>query len=289
MKARSWRRRLLWALVVVVVVVAGVWLAGALRWEERQRELQSGLLQFRREPAPAVFVEHELDLLPANVQRFFRAVLPPGQRVVAAARLRHRGTMNLASEGESWVPFASHQSVVTQRPAFVWNATVTMWGVVPVRVVDAYVRGEGRSEAALCGLVPLGEQRGRGAVATAQLQRFLAEAPWYPTALLPRQGVQWRAAGDRQATATLQDGDASATLTFTFDAEGRIERVHADARGRRVGDELVPTPWTGRFWDYAERDGMQVPLQAEVAWVLGDGESPYWRGRIDAIDYEWAR
>jgi hypothetical protein len=279
----------LWALVVVVVVVAGVWIAGALRWQEHQRELQSGLMQFRREPAPAVFVEHELDLLPANVQRFFHTVLPPGQRVVAAARLRHRGTMNLASEGESWVPFVSHQSVVTQRPAFVWNATVTMWGVVPVRVVDAYVRGEGRSEAALCGLVPLGEQRGRGAVATAQLQRFLAEAPWYPTALLPRQGVQWRAAGDRQATATLQDGDASATLTFTFDAEGRIERVHADARGRRVGDELVPTPWTGRFWDYAERDGMQVPLQAEVAWVLPDGERPYWRGRIDTIDYEWAR
>ena len=291
MKPRRWRRRLLWAVVLLVAATAIAWIAGALRWQDRQHELRSGLFQFRHEPAPAAYAERELDLLPASVQRFFGAVLTPGQQLVAEVRLHHRGTMNLAAEaqGDSWVPFTSSQWVMMQRPAFVWNATVTMWGLLPVRVADAYVRREGISEAALWGLVPLGGQRGRGLVATAQLQRFLAEAAWYPTALLPSQGVQWRAAGERAAVATLRDGEAVATLSFTFDEHGRIDRVHADARGRRVGDALVPTPWTGRFWDYAERGGMQVPQQAEVAWVLPGGERPYWRGRIEAIDFQWAR
>ena len=32
-----------------------------------------------------------------------------------------------------------------------------------------------------------------------------------------------------------------------------------------------------------------VPMDAEVAWLLPDGPRPYWRGHIEAIDYEFAR
>jgi hypothetical protein len=56
-----------------------------------------------------------------------------------------------------------------------------------------------------------------------------------------------------------------------------------------VGGETVPTPWRGRFWNYAERNGMLVPLDGEVAWVLPESMQPYWRGHIVAITYEFAR
>jgi hypothetical protein len=277
-----------WAAVLLVAGTAAAWAAGHHCWRTQLRELRNGMAQFRRQPAPAVYTGSEHMLLPDAVVRCFAAVLRPGQRLVAAARIRHRGTLDLGSGAPAWAPFISVQQVLTQRPAFVWDATVTVAGVVPVRVVDAYVRREGVTAAAVFGLVPVADQRGRGAVAAAQLLRFLAEAVWYPTALLPSQGVHWRAV-DGGAEATLGDGDASATLHCTFDAAGRIVRVRAVARGRRVGGELVPTPWVGRFWDYREQDGMQVPWQAEVAWELADGERPYWRGRIEAIEYEWAR
>lgn len=55
-----------------------------------------------------------------------------------------------------------------------------------------------------------------------------------------------------------------------------------------VDREQIPTPWQGRFWDYQLRDGMRVPLAGEVAWLLGEGPRPYWRGRIRDIDYEYA-
>jgi hypothetical protein len=42
--------------------------------------------------------------------------------------------------------------------------------------------------------------------------RFLAEAPWYPTTLLPGQGVRWKAIDDSTASATIQDGDTRVTL-----------------------------------------------------------------------------
>jgi hypothetical protein len=77
--------------------------------------------------------------------------------------------------------------------------------------------------------------------------------------------------------------------TGTCDEEGLIEAVRADARGRTVGGEVVPTPWQGRFWNYEERCGMRVPLYGEVAWMLPEGEKPYWRGRITEIACDFAR
>jgi hypothetical protein len=55
-----------------------------------------------------------------------------------------------------------------------------------------------------------------------------------------------------------------------------------------VNGEIVPTPWEGRFWNYSERDGMRIPVDGEVAWLLPEGAKPYWRGRITEITHQFA-
>lgn len=40
----------------------------------------------------------------------------------------------------------------------------------------------------------------------------------------------------------MTDGGLSLTLTFTFDAQGLIESVRADARGRTEGGKIVMRP-----------------------------------------------
>jgi hypothetical protein len=118
--------------------------------------------------------------------------------------------------------------------------------------------------------------------------RFLAEAAWYPTALLPSQGVQWEAVDERSARATLVVDGLTLTLDFRFGSDGLIQSVYTKDRGRTVGREVVPTPWEARFADYEERSAMRVPLSGEVAWLLPEGRQPYWRGRITDLVYEWA-
>jgi hypothetical protein len=158
-----------------------------------------------------------------------------------------------------------------------------------VRVHDAYVAGEGILHASLFGLFSLVNLRGTGDVAESELMRFFAEAAWYPTALLPSQGVRWEAVDDRSAHGTLTEGTITLTMLFTFNEQGLVETVRAEKRGRTVGGKVVPTPWQGRFWNYGERAGMRVPLDGEVAWLLPEGAKPYWRGHITEIFYEFAR
>jgi len=293
MKSSLHLPKLLRALIVIalvlVVVLVGARLYGAYRWNSETRDLRARLDAARVPVRPQTVDFRELEDLPAPVQRYFRAVLEDGQLMVAGVRVQHTGTFNMGQTKEQWKPFTSDQQVVTQRPGFDWNGRVAMMPGLPIRVHDAYVGGEGVLHASLLGLFSVADTRGTGEVAEGELMRFFAEAAWYPTALLPSQGVRWEAVDDRSAHATLTEGDVSVTMLFTFDEEGLIHTVRAEARGRVVGDEVIPTPWRGRFWNYEERGGMRVPLDGEVAWLPPEGEKPYWRGHITEIRYQSTR
>jgi hypothetical protein len=271
------------AVVGLLVVGFGKW-----RWVVGTRRLHRRLDGGRAPIAVKRFDARELDGLPAPARRFFRAVLTDGQPMVAAVRVVHVGTFNLGSATPRWKPFTSTQRVVTCRPGFDWDARVAMVPGLAVHVHDAYVAGEGHLEARVLGLITVASLHGPGAVAEGELMRFLAEAAWYPTVLLPSQGVRWAAVDASSALATISDGGNTVTLRFDFQADGTIETVRAEARGRTIGNRIVPTPWRGRFWDYTMRDGMRVPLAAEVAWMLPEGPQPYWRGRIIRIGYAFA-
>jgi len=272
----------------LVVVVAAAILYGGFRWKSGTRELRDRLEAARLPIEPKVFDRGELESIPAPVQRYFRVVLEDGQPIVAAVSMEHTGTFNMGEAAAQWKPFTSNQRVVTRRPGFDWDGRIAIMPGLSVRVHDAYVAGEGILHAAVLGLVPMVNLRGTGEVAHGELMRFFAEAAWYPTALLPSPDVRWYAVDDRSARATLKDGDLTLTLLFRFNEDGLIETVRAEARGRTVGGTVVPTPWQGRFWNYAIRDGMRVPLDGEVAWLLLEGAKPYWRGRITKLSYEFA-
>jgi hypothetical protein len=179
-----------------------------------------------------------------------------------------------------WKPFRSTQRVITQRPGFDWEARVAVMPGPPTMVHDAYIAGEGILHTSLFGLVSMVELRGTPEAAHGELLRWFAEAAWYPTALLPSQGVRWAAVDDHSARATMQDGDTTVTLLFRFGADDLIVSVRAEARGALIDGVSVPTPWACSFSRYELRDGMRVPTEGEVAWEFPEG-----RGRITSVLY----
>jgi len=281
-----WWKVIAVVLAVLVFAVAIAILFATNRWQSNTKKLQARMEAGRAPITPKAYDPRELDGLPAPVQRYFRTVLKEGQPLVPAVSVEHSGTFNMSETGEQWKPFRSTQRVITQRPGFVWDARLRMAPGMTVYVHDAYVAGEGILTAKLFGLMSLVNLRGTPEVAQGELMRFFAEAAWYPTALLPSQGVQWEEVDDASAKATLKDGEITLTMLFRFNESGLIESVRAEARGRTVEGEVIPTPWEGRWRNYELREGMLIPLEGEVAWILPEGPKPYWRGRIQRIQYE---
>jgi hypothetical protein len=276
-------------LLGLALAISVLFLYGAFRWQVGTSELRRQLEAARLTITPTTYHPHELDGLPPPVQRYFRAALTDGQPMVAAARISHEGQFNMDEAQEKWVPFTSDQMVITRRPGFDWDARIRMAPGMKVCVHDAYVAGRGVLQARLFGLVTVAEQPDTPELAHGELMRFFAEAAWYPTALLPSQGVRWEEIDETSARASLTDGSTAVSLDFYFDAAGLISTVRSAGRYRLVDGEQVATPWQGRFWAYEMRDGMRVPLEGEVEWLLPDGPKPYWRARIMNIAYEFAQ
>jgi hypothetical protein len=273
-------------LIVIIIILLSY---GSIRWQSATKEMHARLEPTRLPIATKTYTADELLGLPAPVQRYFRVVLKDGQPIISAVSVEHTGSFNMSETGEQWKPFTSIQRVITRPPGFDWEARVAMMPGLKVRVHDAYIAGEGILHASLFGLVSLVELRGTAEIAQGELMRFFAEAAWYPTALLPSQGVRWEAVDDTSARATLKDGEITLTMLFRFNESDLIESVRAEARGRTVGGKVIPTPWEGRWSNYELRYGMRIPLKGEVAWMLPEGPKPYWRGHITRLSYEFAQ
>lgn len=273
----------------LAMVAALALVYGSFRWQSATKEIHAKLEAARRLIGVKTYRLNELIDLPAPVQRYFRTVLKDGQPMISAVSVEHSGIFNMSETGEQWRPFISTQRVITQRPGFDWEAQIRMILGLSVRVHDAYIAGEGILHASLVGLVSLVNLRGTQEVAQGELMRFFAEAAWYPTTLLPSQGAQWEAVDATSAKATLKDGEITLTMLFRFDENGLIELVRAEARGRTVAGAVIPTPWEGQWSNYELRDGMRIPIEGEVSWILPEGPRPYWRGRITRLSYEFAQ
>ena len=278
-----------WTVVGIGLVGAfgyGLTAFGNRHWRSAT-QAQLALLEAARVSAPARrygrYEERELDGLPAPVQRYFRAVLKDGQPLIAAATFELAGTINMSATAENWKPFTSRQWAITHRPGFLWNGRVSMLPGLAAYVHDSYIAGTGRLHAVLLGLFTLARVQGDGEIARGELMRYFAEMVWYPTALLPSQGVRWAAVDDHSANATLVDGPISLSLLFRFDEAGLITSVHADARGSGVGKDMVMLPWDCSLSNYQLRHAMMVPTRGQV----GKGGKSYFVGELTSLTYEF--
>jgi hypothetical protein len=275
------------------LTVIGIFFAivayGKHRWKSETKQLRTQLEKAKVHSKPATYNENQIENLPVPVQRYFRNVLSNGQRIVAAVSMNHQGSFNMGKKIESWKAFTSTQRVITCRPGFDWDASIAMLPGISVYVHDAYIAGEGLLHAAVLGLVSMANFRGPGETARGELMRFFAETAWYPTALLPSQGVVWKALNSHSANATMTDGKITLSLLFRFNDEGLIDTVSAKERGQIVGGKIVMVPWQARLWNYQVRDRIYVPIEGEVSWMTADGAKPYWRGQLTSLQYEFAR
>lgn len=283
-RARPWRRLAL-LLGSVLTGLTGVLAFAGYRWRARSASLIESL---RRggDGGPAVFSETGLEGLPDAVARYFRAVMQDGQPLVRRAVFSQRGEFLLKPEKDTWGPFRAVQHVATRPAGFVWDARIRIAPGISVSVRDSFVEGTGSMFGSVLGLIPIMAVEGTPEIAEGALHRYLAESVWFPTALLPACGAVWTPLDGSSARATLGVAGTTVSVDFRFSEDGLVKEVFTAARARLVDGQALPTPWRGRFFDYAERGGMRIPLKGEVEWLLPDGPQPYWRGWITDIAYE---
>jgi len=241
------------------------------------------LLTAAKPPATGPVDLEGLDGLPDPVQTYFETVIRAGESPVRTVEIEQGGEFRLGGPAGNWKPMTATQYYSVSPPGFVWDASIEMFPLVSARVVDAYENGQGTLAARIFSLIPVANAGPSEPMNEGELLRYLAEAVWFPTALLPSAGVQWETVDATSARATLEDRGNTASLVFHFDDEGFVERVTGE-RYRQEDDQSAP--WVGTFDGYEWHDGFRIPTHGTVAWDRPEGLVPYWRAQIESVEYE---
>jgi hypothetical protein len=270
---------------VVVSAVVAV-LIGQAREAFKAEQFAATLSETAPRPANTTVDFSLLDELPAPVSRFFRHVLTNGQNLIKVARFQQSGVLRTSTDTESWSPFTAIQLVWPPATAFVWNAKVEMPFATHVRVLDSYIAGMGSGRVSLLSAFPLASETGQPELNSGALHRYLAEAVWFPTALLPQSGVVWSQIDDHSALATLTDRGTTVSLEFRFNEVGEVASIYSTGRFGKFDGDYRKTPWQGHFRHYHVQGGMRVPLYGEVGWYDDSALKLVWKGRVTDVQYE---
>ena len=267
--------------VVLVALIIGTWIGS-----RRQRRALS--MQIDRlvragmdrvaEPGPEA-----LDALPAPVARYLRWALP-GKRQIYEVRIRQAGALRTDARSERWMSFEAEQVVVPSATGFVWNARVSVAPLLHVRVRDALIEGRGSGQVSVLSAFTVSADGGTPEMNSGALHRYLAEAVWYPSALLPSAKLRWTGIDASSALATLTNHGVSVSLEFRFADTGEVTGIFTPARWGTFAGGYRQVPWEGHFRDYRERDGIFVPTEGDVGWYVDNEWKAVWKGSITAFE-----
>ncbi|MFK7989533.1 MAG: DUF6544 family protein [Sandaracinaceae bacterium] len=193
--------------------------------------------------------------------------------------IEQRGTMRMKPDGR-WLPFSAEEWFSESELAFCWYARLRALPLVTVVVKDAYQDGHGRLDAKVWGAIPVAHDEGPK-VDHGQVQRYLAELPWNPRALLANPDLRFGPGPGGAVRVWV--GEPSCYVDLHFDERGDIVRTYTETRHR--GQEGA-TPWEGHFSDYGVWGGVRCPARGHVSWILPGGRFTYWRGKVTSVRRE---
>jgi hypothetical protein len=284
---KLWKKLSLMGIGLTGAIVGGTVRRGSTNWNKKTSKLLEELQPPKALGEARTVNFKDLKGLPAPVAKYFRSVLKDGQPFVRSSRIEHAGRFNISGKENGWSSFKSTQHYSLNPPGFIWDANITMAPLINVWVRDAYVAGEGSIQAKVLSVVSVTNEHGQPELNAGSLMRYLAEAVWFPTALLPSEGVRWKPIDQHTALATLSDGDTTVSLEFRFNDANEVTGVFSHERFRDVQGKYESAAWAGYFWNYEERNGMRIPIEGEVEWQLSSGALPYWKGRVTKVEYDF--
>ncbi len=282
--------KVLWSIFGVIVLVF-VFYLGINRIAFRQgieNKIDAFDAQIIRQKG--IFRYDSLTGLPAPVQRYFRFALPDGTPYIYATQFTQQGRFRLKedsslAEDEGWKALDAREYFSADPPAFFWTAGIHLAPLVSLKGWDRNLKGEGQRYWRLLSAIPI-VNAGGPQIDQASLLRFLSEAVWIPTALLPGEYLEWAAIDPVSARATIHDHGSRVSAVFYFAADGRITHLVTHDKARRIsGRQFTGDQWTGRFYDYRAINGIKIPTRSEAIWNLPRGDFSYSQLRISGVKF----
>lgn len=276
------RKLLLILGVVIVIIILFITISKILVDKMVTKEIDI-LTEDGSKTQSKTFSFNDLEGLPEPVQRYFKYALKDGQEHIKFVRLKQVGKFRM-KENQSWMPIKAEQYFTTEDPAFIWRVKLAMVPFIWIKGRDMYYQGRGNMLIELLSTITVADSAG-SEMEISSLIRFLSEAPWFPTALLLGDYLEWKEINSNSAQVVIKDKGYTASGIFTFNEKGEIIKFVTNDRYMEVDGKYFKEQWGGYYRNYQEINGRKIPTEAEVEWNLYDRDLQYVKLKITDIQY----
>lgn len=215
--------------------------------------------------------EEDLAGLPEPLQRYLRYARIIGKDRVRTVRLKQKGFFRTRPE-QKWMPLKAEEYFTVNPPGFLWYGKIKTFPFVAIFGIDKFFGGKGSLVIKLMSTIKVADAQGEE-YDQAELVRYLNEMVWFPSAFLSDY-IQWEYLNSHSARATICVAGLSASADLYFNQDGQITNFVAE-RFMDVGGGGILKEWSTPFKEYAEINGVMVPVEGEGIWKLSTGDFSY--------------
>ena len=236
---------------------------------------------------PPRYSKEMVDDLPEPVRRYFNRSIMPGTPLYSVAEIEMTGEFSLGTKDDpDYMQMSARQALAAPR-GFIWTVKLGK-GHTSISGSDGAIESTSWSRFWLMGLLPVARAGGTLDHLRAAFGRYVAEAVfWTPAALLPREGVQWKATGKDTVRVTVSYGSLSQDVDLSLDDSGQLRQVVFPRWSNANPDGVYQIqPFGGHLSNFRVFEGFHLPTRIEAGNHFGtEAYFPFIRADVATIRF----
>ena len=225
-----------------------------------------------------------IEVQPKIIQKFFRAVIDDSSQTPNFITLNQSGNIK-TEENYNWLNIKSIEYFTAQKPNLLWDAEIGNSKFFWIEIVDSYLKNKGNTLIKINSSITIGDSWGIE-IDKSNLFKYLSEAVYFPTSLLPSKNLIWNILDSNSAEVKFTDKNTSLVAKIFFNTNGTIKKIETLDKFRPMNNNYKESLFTIYFFDYKKHSSFLIPTYCEVEWELEKGKFKFGKFKIDSIKYE---
>lgn len=292
MKKRTWKRKMLIALGVLIVLAGTVTVWFHIPYSPVKNSFKNDIAALKNEnllqTETELFAKEDFSHLPKAIQKYIEHCGYIGTPKMSYLKMEYRDVTFMRGRGVPPMSIDYTQYNFVNEPCRMALIDSFMFGT-PFEGCDCYSAGKGGMKGVIGKAITLfdvtGEEMDRACLAT-----FLAECLFVPTVLL-QDYINFEEISEFETKAVITYGGQSASGTFTFNENYEMLSFTTNDRCAAGEDGTIEyIPWSALCSEYTQREnGIKYPNKFQAVWNYPDEDHVYFDGVISDISYGYVK
>ncbi|MFZ1289796.1 MAG: DUF6544 family protein [Melioribacteraceae bacterium] len=231
-----------------------------------------------------IFTHSQIQNEPKLIQNFYKNVIDDSSLIPNFITLNQSGEIK-TEEKSNWLKIKSTEYFTSQKPNLLWDAEIGNSKFFWIEIVDSYLKRKGNTLIKINSSVTIGDSWGIE-IDKSNLFKYLSEAVYFPTTLLPSKYLKWNILDSNIAEIKFTNNKTSVVAKLFFNNDGTISKIETLDKFRPMNDNYKESLFTIYFSNYKKYNSFLIPTYCEVEWELENGKFKFGKFKIDNIKYE---